>query len=92
MLCRRAFNEIVSGVSNRTHSATITLSLDENEFKKRVDSSYVSLSRRSLKLFLRVEEKPDSCKLDQNSSHSMDISAPRDFGMKRDCTILGCLP
>jgi len=55
MLRRRAFNEIVSGVSNRTHSATITLSLDENEFKKRVDSSYVS--RRSLKLFLRAEKK-----------------------------------
>lgn len=35
-LYRRAFNEIVSGVSNRTHSATIILTLDKNEFKKRV--------------------------------------------------------
>lgn len=39
ILRQRAFNEIVSGVSNRTHSATITLMLDENKFKKRVNSS-----------------------------------------------------
>lgn len=59
MLRRRAFNEIVSGVSNRTHSATtITLLLDENEFKKQVNSCYISLSCKFLKLFLRTERSP----------------------------------